>query len=83
MDFTADGYRSTADRPEGGQDTFVTAGLVTNGPNRSDTLNFADVPNSLPNINVRDSAEPAWTVEPAPRAPPARRTRDPARTPPS
>ena len=38
--------------PEGGQDTFVTAGLVTNGPYPVDTLNFADVPNSLPNINV-------------------------------
>jgi iron complex outermembrane recepter protein len=50
--FTADGYQSRADRPEGGQDTFVTAGLVNNGPYPIDTLNFADLPNSLPNLNV-------------------------------
>jgi len=49
---TADGYQSRADRPEGGLDTFVTAGLVTSGPYPIDTVNFADVPNSLPNINV-------------------------------
>ena len=49
---TGDAYQSRADRPEGGQDTFVTAGLVTNGPYPIDTLNFADVPNSLPNLNV-------------------------------
>src|SRR5580704_5230716 len=36
--FTADGYQSRADRPEGGQDTFVTAGLVTAGPYPVDTL---------------------------------------------
>jgi iron complex outermembrane receptor protein len=52
LSFTADGYRSTANRPEGGQDTFVTAGLVTNTPTAPDTLIFSDVPNSLPNINV-------------------------------
>jgi TonB-dependent receptor len=50
--FTADGYRSTANRPEGGQDSFVTAGLVTNTPTAPDTLIFSDVPNSLPNFNV-------------------------------
>jgi iron complex outermembrane recepter protein len=49
---TADGYQSRADRPEGGNDTFVTAGLVTAGQYPVDTLNFADVPNSLPNLNV-------------------------------
>ncbi|MGA2777438.1 MAG: outer membrane beta-barrel protein, partial [Steroidobacteraceae bacterium] len=49
---TGDLYRSRADRPEGGADTFVTAGLVTNGPYPIDTLNLTDVPNSLPNINV-------------------------------
>ena len=47
-----DGYRSTASRPEGGADTFVTAGLVNDSPTAEDILNFADVPNSLPNINV-------------------------------
>jgi TonB-dependent receptor len=52
LSFAADGYRSTANRPEGGADTFVTAGLVSNTPNAPDILNFADVPNSLPNFNV-------------------------------
>jgi TonB-dependent receptor len=50
--FTGDAYQSVANRPEGGQDTFVTAGLVNNGVYPIDTLNFADLPNSLPNINV-------------------------------
>jgi len=50
--FTGDAYRSKAKRPEGGQDTFVTAGLVTHSPYPQDTLNFSDVPNSLPNLNV-------------------------------
>jgi iron complex outermembrane recepter protein len=52
LTFTADGYHSTANRPEGGQDSFVTAGLVTNQPTAPDTLIFSDVPNSLPNFNV-------------------------------
>jgi TonB-dependent receptor len=47
-----DGYRSTANRPEGGQDTFVTAGLVNDQPVAEDILNFEDVAHSLPNINV-------------------------------
>ena len=47
-----DVYRSKADRPEGGQDTFVTAGLVSSTPNAPDTLYFSDLPNSLPSINV-------------------------------
>jgi len=49
---TGDAYQSRANRPEGGQDTFVTAGLVNNWIYPIDTLNFADVPNSLPNLNV-------------------------------
>jgi iron complex outermembrane receptor protein len=52
LSIAADGYRSTASRPEGGADTFLTAGLVSNTPNAPDILNFADVPNSLPNFNV-------------------------------
>jgi iron complex outermembrane recepter protein len=52
LTFTADGYRSTANRPEGGQDSFVTAGLVSGTPYAPDTLIFSDVPNSLPNFNV-------------------------------
>jgi iron complex outermembrane receptor protein len=52
LTFDIDAYRSTASRPEGGQDTFVTAGLVNDAPVAEDILNFADVPNSLPNLNV-------------------------------
>ncbi|MGP8032541.1 MAG: TonB-dependent receptor [Steroidobacteraceae bacterium] len=52
LTFDIDAYRSTASRPEGGQDTFVTAGLVNDQPTAEDILNFTDVPNSLPNINV-------------------------------
>jgi iron complex outermembrane recepter protein len=52
LKFTGDVYRSTANRPEGGQDSFVTAGLVSNQNTAPDTLIFADVPNSLPNFNV-------------------------------
>jgi iron complex outermembrane recepter protein len=52
LSFDLDTYRSTASRPEGGADTFVTAGLVNDSPVAEDILNFADVPNSLPNLNV-------------------------------
>src|SRR5579863_1296086 len=52
LTFTADGYHSTANRPEGGQDTFVTAGLVSNTNNAPDTLILTDLPNSLPSLNV-------------------------------
>jgi TonB-dependent receptor len=47
-----DAYRSTANRPEGGADTFVTAGLVTDQPYAVDTLIVNDVPHGLPNLNV-------------------------------
>jgi TonB-dependent receptor len=50
LDF--DAYRSTASRPEGGADTFVTAGLVSALPNAEDFITITDVPHSLPNINV-------------------------------
>ncbi len=49
---TGDIYRSKADRPEGGADTFVTAGLVSSDPTAPDTLIFTELPNSLPSINV-------------------------------
>src|SRR6202042_2254972 len=52
LKFVADGYRSTANRPEGGADTFVTAGLVSNNNNAPDTLILTDLPNSLPSLNV-------------------------------
>jgi TonB-dependent receptor len=52
LSFALDGYRSTSSRPEGGNDTFVTAGLVTDQSVAPDILNVADVPHSLPNLNV-------------------------------
>jgi iron complex outermembrane recepter protein len=50
LDF--DAYRSTASRPEGGNDTFVTAGLVSATPYSPDIITVTDVPHSLPNLNV-------------------------------
>ncbi len=48
----ADVYQSKADRPEGGLDSFVTAGLVSSNPDAEDILIFQDLPHSLPSINV-------------------------------
>ncbi len=50
LDF--DAYRSTANRPEGGTDTFVTAGLVSATPYSPDILTMTDLPHSLPSLNV-------------------------------
>jgi iron complex outermembrane recepter protein len=47
-----DAYRSTANRPEGGTDTFVTAGLVSAQPNAEDYITVTDLPHSLPSLNV-------------------------------
>ncbi len=47
-----DAYRSTANRPEGGTDTFVTAGLVSALPNAEDFITLTDLPHSLPSLNV-------------------------------
>ena len=47
-----DGYRSAASRPEGGQDSFVTAGLVSQTPNAQDLITVTDLPHSLPSLNV-------------------------------
>ena len=52
LSFAVDLYRSTASRPEGGTDSFVTAGLVNDSPTAEDILNFTDLPHSLPSINV-------------------------------
>lgn len=52
LTLTSDLYQSKADRPEGGLDTFVTAGLVSDTPVAPDTLIFNDLPHSLPSINV-------------------------------
>jgi iron complex outermembrane recepter protein len=50
LDF--DGYRSAASRPEGGTDSFVTAGLVSNTPSAQDFITVTDLPHSLPSLNV-------------------------------
>ncbi|MFL6601357.1 MAG: TonB-dependent receptor [Steroidobacteraceae bacterium] len=47
-----DAYRSTASRPEGGSDSFVTAGLVSQDPTAPDILVMQDLPHSLPSLNV-------------------------------
>ncbi len=52
LSFTLDGYHSSADRPEGGEDTFVTAGLVSQTPNAVDILNMSDNSHALPSLNV-------------------------------
>lgn len=52
LSLTGDIYRSKASRPEGGKDTFVTAGLVSPTPSAQDILILQDLPHSLPSINV-------------------------------
>ena len=47
-----DAYRSAANRPEGGTDTFVTAGLVSAQPYAEDYITVTDLPHSLPSLNV-------------------------------
>ena len=47
-----DAYRSTANRPEGGTDTFVTAGLVSSQLNAEDFITVTNLPHSLPSLNV-------------------------------
>ena len=47
-----DVYRSQAKRPEGGTDTFLTAGLVSPTPYGQDTLTFSANKNAMPNISV-------------------------------
>lgn len=47
-----DAYRSAASRPEGGADTFVTAGLVSDTPYAQDLITVTDNPHALPSINV-------------------------------
>jgi len=52
LSLSLDGYHSAADRPEGGEDTFVTAGLVSPTPYAQDLVTITDNPNSLPSLNV-------------------------------
>ena len=50
LDF--DAYRSTANRPEGGNDTFVTAGLVSAAPYRRDIITSLICRTACPSLNV-------------------------------
>jgi TonB-dependent receptor len=52
LSFRADAYRSQANRPEGGTDTFLTAGLVSPTPYNQNTLTFSANRNAMPNISV-------------------------------
>jgi len=52
LSFRGDVYRSQANRPEGGTDTFLTAGLVSPTPYNQNTLTFSANPNAMPNISV-------------------------------
>jgi iron complex outermembrane recepter protein len=45
-------YRSKANRPEGGQDAFVTAGLESATPYNQNTINWTNTNGGLPNIAV-------------------------------
>lgn len=52
LTFRGDVYRSHASRPEGGQDTFVTAGLVSPTPYNQNTINYSANANAFPDISV-------------------------------
>lgn len=52
LSFKADVYLSRANRPEGGNDAFVTAGLVSPTPYNQDTINWTNTNGGLPNIQV-------------------------------
>ena len=47
-----DVYRSQANRPEGGNDAFVTSGLESTTPYNQDTINWSNTSGGLPNIQV-------------------------------
>ena len=52
LSLVADAYRSRASRPEGGTDTFLTAGLVSPTPYNQDIITFSANKNAMPNIAV-------------------------------
>ena len=52
LTFKGDVYYSHADRPEGGTDAFVTAGLVSPTPYNQDTISYTANPNAMPTIVV-------------------------------
>ncbi len=52
LSFDADVYRSKANRPEGGNDAFVTAGLESTTPFNQNTIHWVNNPGGLPSISV-------------------------------
>ena len=48
----ADLYRSKSNRPEGGNDAFVTSGLESPTPYNQNTISWTNTANGLPNIAV-------------------------------
>jgi iron complex outermembrane receptor protein len=52
LSFKADVYLSRANRPEGGNDAFVTAGLVSPTPYNQNIINWTNTSGGLPNIQV-------------------------------
>ena len=52
LSFDADVYQSKANRPEGGNDAFVTSGLESTTPFNQNTINWTNNPGGLPSIAV-------------------------------
>ena len=52
LDVRFDAYRSQASRPEGGNDTFLTAGLVSPTPYNQDVITYSTNKNAMPDISV-------------------------------
>jgi len=52
LSVAADVYQSKANRPEGGNDAFVTSGLESATPYNQNTINWTNNPGGLPSIAV-------------------------------
>ncbi len=52
LKITGDIYRSRADRPEGGQDTFIAAGVGYSAATQGSIINWTNTNGGLPNIGV-------------------------------
>ena len=52
LSLAADLYHSDANRPEGGRDAFVTAGLESTTPYNQNSISWTNTQNGLPNIAV-------------------------------
>ena len=50
--FAGDVYQSKANRPEGGQDAFVTSGLMSPQPYNQNTIQWTNTAGGLPDITV-------------------------------